>query len=445
MEKAAVACFRIWLMMFAKTINCDDNIINFFWNERKRYEEKMVMTEGNIVKILIMFILPMIGSSIFQQLYNTADFLFVGNLLGKTSAAAVGASSTLITCIIGIFTGISVGTSVVISQAIGAGDNRRADLAFHSSVVFGIAGGLILMVFGILMAPAILIFLKTSENVMPEAVSYIRIYLLSLPMLIFYNMCAGAMRAQGDSRTPFCILVLCGFVNVAADALFLMVIPLGVVGVAVATSVSQGLSAVLAAVCLCGESWPVRLSIKRLCIDWGIMKDVLRIGLPSGIQTVIITFSNVMVQYYINGFGETAVAAFATYYKAENLIYLPIMAFGQAMTTFSGQNTGAKQFKRILKGTITTGLLGTGVILGISVAILMYPETVFGWIMRDVEVVANALVIAFVSFPFYWIYPIMEVTGEALRGMGYSLSSMVIIIANLCVLRVSLLATFSNL
>lgn len=406
-------------------------------------KESMVMTEGKIVKPLLLFILPMIGSSIFQQLYNTADFFFVGNLLGKTSAAAVGASSTLITCIIGLFSGISVGTSVAAAQAVGSKMPARADAALHSSVLFGLVGGGVLTLAGILAAPGILNLLNTPASAISEAVVYIRIYLLSLPMLIFYNMCAGALRACGDSRTPFRILVVCGFVNVAADLLFLRVIPLGVAGVAIATTISQELSAVLAAASLRREGRPVRLAVKKLWMDGTVMKQILYIGLPSGIQSIIITFSNVMVQYYINGFGETAVAAFATYYKVENFVYLPIMAFGQAITTFSGQNAGAGYFRRVRRGTVLTALMGAGVTFCVAGLILLFPDTAFGWFIKDRDVVKDALKIAFVSFPFYWIYPIMEVASGSLRGMGYSVSSMTIIILNLCVVRVSLLAVFS--
>ncbi len=402
------------------------------------------MTEGNIGRTMIAFILPLIGSSIFQQLYNTADFFFVGNFLGKTAAAAVGASSSLVVCSIGLFSGISIGTGVVVAQAIGAGKEGQADKAMHSSLLFGLIGGMILMLFGIVFAPAVLRLLDTPENVIPEAVLYIRIYLLSLPASILYNMGAGALRACGDSKTPFKILVICGLENILGDILFILIIPFDVAGVAIATIICQWLSLVMVMGCLLQDGRPVRFRVKKLSIDKRILKAVLRIGLPSGIQTIVISFSNVMVQYYINGFGETAVAAFATYYKVENFIYLPIMAFGQAATTFSGQNTGAGQFKRIRRGTGIAAIMGVGVTICISGAILMFPETVFGWFMKDSDVVADTLKIALISFPFYWIYPIMEVTGGALRGMGYSISSMVIILANLCGIRIALLAVFSG-
>ncbi len=401
------------------------------------------MTKGPILGPLVRFILPLIGGSIFQQLYNTVDFLFVGNFLDKTAAAAVGASATLITCTIGLFSGISVGTSVVASQAIGAGDRERAEKALHSSVTFGLAGGLLLMVLGILFAPALLRLLRTPETVIPQAVTYIRIYLISIPMLIFYNMVSGGMRSYGDSRSPFLVMVVCGLLNVLLDALFIVWIPLGVAGVAIATAITQSLSACLVAFLASRKGNVLRLSAHKLGIDFKILGKVLRIGLPTGIQTVVVTFSNVMVQYYINDFGETAVAAFATYYKVENFIYLPIMAFGQASTTFAGQNTGAGQYRRILRGTVTTALIGAAVVGCLVIIFVSFPSTIVSWFMKDGDVVTNTLKIALVSFPFYSVYPVLEVTGGALRGMGKAIGSMIVIIANLCVLRISLLAVFS--
>lgn len=267
--------------------------------------------------------------------------------------------------------------------------------------------------------------------------------MLSLPFMVVYNMISGGMRAYGDSHTPFVILVICGFVNVLMDAVFIVWIPLGVAGVSVATVISQGLSAVLAVLWASRPETPLRLTRGGLGVDGKVLGQVLRIGLPTGIQTIIITFSNMMVQYYINAFGEMAVAAFATYYKVENFIYLPILAFGQAATTFAGQNTGAGNYVRIRRGTLTIAAVGTGVVLLISGLILIFPRTVFTWFMKDPEVVTNALKIALVTFPFYWVYPIMEVLGGSVRGMGYAVRSMVLIILNLCVLRVGLLALFS--
>ena len=401
------------------------------------------MTKGPIFGPLVRFMLPLIGGSIFQQLYNTVDFIFVGNCLDQTAAAAVGASATLITCTIGLFSGISVGTSVVAAQAIGAGNRERAEKALHSSVTFGLVGGLLLMTLGILFAPALLRLLRTPETVIPQAVTYIRIYLISIPMLIFYNMVSGGLRSYGDSRSPFLVLVICGLLNVVLDAVFIVWIPMGVAGVAIATTITQSLSAILVAILASRKDNVLRLSARKLGIDFRVLGNVLRIGLPTGIQTVIITFSNVMVQYYINDFGETAVAAFATYYKVENFIYLPIMAFGQASTTFAGQNTGAGQYRRILRGTVIQAVFGAAVVGVLVIIFVSFPRSIVSLLMKDQNVVTHTLMIALVSFPFYSVYPILEITGGALRGMGKALTSMIVIILNQCVLRIALLAVFS--
>ena len=402
------------------------------------------MTNGPIFGPLVLFILPLIGGSIFQQLYNTVDFIFVGNFLDKTAAAAVGASATLINCTIGLFTGIAVGTTVVAARAIGAGDIKRASKTIHTSVTLGLIGGIVLMAVGILFSPGILRALNTPESVMPQAVLYIRIYLISLPMLFFYNMISGGLRAEGDSSTPFKVLVICGLLNVAFDAFFIVVVKMGVAGVAIATTLTQTLSAVMIGIFASRKNRTLRFSFKKLGIDGTLLKGILRIGLPAGIQTIIITVSNVFVQYFINDFGETAVAAFATYYKVENLIFLVILAVGQASTTFAGQNVGAGQYQRIRKGSLIMLLFGGGMTILIAGLILLFPNVVFRWFMKDQEVVKNAISLAMVSFPFYWIYPAIEVFGGAIRSMGYSITSMIVIIINLCAIRVGLLATFSK-
>ena len=402
------------------------------------------MTSGPIVGPLIRFILPLIGGGVFQQLYNTVDFIFIGNVLNKTSAAAVGAGSTLIYCSIGLFSGISVGTSVVTAQAVGANNRERTEKALHTSVAFSLWGGIAMMAAGLLLAPLILEGLRTPETAMPEAVLYFRVYMLSVPAMILYNTCSGALRAIGDSKTPFHILVFCGFVNVAMDAFFLLVVPWGVAGVAAATLISQGLSAVLILFALKKKGGPLRLEAKKIAVDRRVLKDILRIGLPTGIQTVFITFSNIIVQYHINFFGETAVAAFAAYYKAENFIYLPILAFGQAATTFAGQNAGAGELARIRRGSHIIAALCVFITAAVAGGILLFPDTVFRWFIKDGSVIADAVLIASVSFPFYWLNAFVEVYGGAVRGMGYALTPMVIVITCICLFRVVLLSVFAK-
>lgn len=402
------------------------------------------MTEGPLIRPLLLFILPIIGGSVFQQLYNTVDFLFVGNFLDKTAAGAVGASTTLIAIIVGMFTGISVGCSVVAANAIGAKDNYMAKKVLHTSVTFGLIGGVTLLIIGFLLAPWILTILNTPESVMPQAVQYIRIYLFSVPMLVFYNMVSGYLRAEGDSRSPFIVLAVCGLLNVAFDALFIVALGLGVAGAAIATTVTQSLSALFVGYLASRKDREVRLSIRELGIEKGTLLRILGIGLPTGIQTIVITISNVIVQYFINGYGDTAVAAFATYFKVENLNWFVIVAFGQASVTFTGQNKGAGHYKRILKGTLTIIGISVAVVLCISGLVLLFPHTVFRWFMKDEEVIRIAVSLAMVTFPFYFIYPVQEVLGGSVRALGRSVLSMLIVIFNMCILRIVLLAVLSN-
>ena len=207
---------------------------------------------------------------------------------------------------------------------------------------------------------------------------------------------------------------------------------------------TQALSAVLIAIFASSKKRKLRLSFKELGIDKNVLKNILRIGLPTGVQTIIITISNVFVQYFINDFGETAVAAFATYYQVENLIFLVILALGQAATTFAAQNTGAGNYKRIRKGSLIMLVFGSAVTLIIAGVILLFSSHVFRWFMKDPDVIKTAISLAMVSFPFYWIYPAIEVFGGAIRSLGYSITSMIVIIINLCAVRIGLLALFSN-
>lgn len=402
------------------------------------------MTQGPIALPMISFMLPLIFGSLFQQLYNTVDFIFVGNYMDDIAAAAVGASSSLIACLVGFFTGASVGASIVISRKIGAKIQEDVEDALHTAATFGLIFGLALMVIGLVFCIPILNALNTPQNVINEASIYLRIYMISLPFSFTYNMLTGAMRAWGDSNTPFKILAFCGFLNVAMDYLFIVIIPLGVLGVAIATLISQGVSCMLAVFASIRKDNPVVLCVKKLHIRMDLLKDILYIGLPAGIQSVIITFSNMMVQYHINAYESVAMAGFSAYYKVENLIYIPLMAVGQAATTFCGQNAGAKNYKRIQKGRYVILAIGIIITLLISGIILLFPRQVFGFFINIPEVVDVGVSLAMISFPFYWVYTFLEVFGGSIRALGYSLTSMIVTIANICVLRVALLTIIDN-
>lgn len=399
--------------------------------------KKVNLTQGSIVKGFCKFAFPLFLGSLFQQLYGTADVLFVGNILGKHEAAAVGASSILVTCLIGLFVGISVGAGVIVSQCVGAGDEEKTRKTIQNSILLGAIGGITLMIVGLLLSNQALIWLQTPESIMDEALVYIRIYFLAIPAMILYNMGASILRAMGNSRVPFLILAGGGILNVVADAFFLAVLRLGVGGAAFVTFLSQSATAIAIMFYLIREE---KLYKVRWQIDGKRMKKICQVGFPLGIQSMIITLSNLVVQYYINGFGEASVAAFTVYFKLENFIYMPIMAFGQTMVTFVGQNLGAGNYKRMDRGLVVGNIISISITVLISMVILTFGSQAIGLFCQDTEVITEGLKIIWVSYPFYFIYAIMEMVGGVIRGNGKTLQSMIIIIMNLCGVRIALLS-----
>lgn len=397
------------------------------------------LTEGSIVKGFILFALPLFLGSLFQQLYGTVDLIFVGNYMGKTEAAAVGASSILVTCLIGLFTGISVGAGVITAQYWGAKEEQKVRTSMENAIFLAITGGILLMIAGQLLAAWALRALQTPESILAEALVYIRIYLLAIMSMIIYNMCAGILRAKGDSRTPFVVLAAGGFLNVLMDWMFIALLGWGVAGAAMATVVSQTFTAVYLLVHIFKKE---QLLKQRWKIERKMSGKIIKIGVPLGIQSMILTLSNLVVQYYINGFGEDAVAAFTVYFRVESMLYLPIVAFGQSIVTFAGQNYGAGNYDRIKKGAISCNTLSAIIIGVLSAVLLSFGRPVLGIFCKDESVIRLGLQIIGVSFPFYFVYAIMEVTGGLVRGMGKTIQSMVIVIATLCVCRIVLLKVF---
>lgn len=392
------------------------------------------LTHGSIGKGYILFAIPLFLGSLFQQLYNTVDMLFVGNVLGKNAAAAVGASSVLVTCLINLFTGVAVGAGIVISQLFGARKEQEMKEAVWIAVLAGIAGGLCLTVIGVTCSQAVLVKLHTPEAIIPDAVLYVQIYFLSAVPMVLYNMCSGILRAQGDSRTPFHALAAGGIVNVIMDAVFLIVLGWGVAGVAVATLFSQSMTAIFLLVHMLRHK-----VLTRQRLRWDLLGKIISVGVPVGIQSMILTLSNVVVQYHINGFGENVIAAFAVYFKAENLLCLPIIAFGQAMVTFTGQNYGAGRYDRIRKGILVCNGISAMVLVVLSWSALAAGKWILGAFCPDQAVIAEGLRIIGVTFPVYFIYSLFEVTGGVVRGIGKSVPSMIIVIVNLCLIRILLL------
>ncbi|MCD8013162.1 MAG: MATE family efflux transporter [Lachnospiraceae bacterium] len=399
-------------------------------------KQRRDLTQGNILKGFLAFALPLLFGSLFQQLYGTVDLLYVGNFLGKSAAAAVGASSIIVTCMIGLFTGISVGAGVVTAQYWGARENAQVKKCICNSLLSGLIGGALLIGLGELLAEWMLRALNTPETILEEALVYIRVYILAILPMILYNMSAGILRALGDSRSPFLVLAAGGILNVFMDAVFIIVLKWGVAGAALATMVSQSFTAVVLTAYL---FYREKLWLESWKLSPALLKKIFKVGFPLGIQSMILTLSNIFVQHDINSFGEDAIAAFTVYFKVENLLYLPIVAFGQAMVTFTGQNVGAGKYERIKKGAVSCNLLAALITAGIAAIVLMFGRQILGLFCSEESVITEGLKIISVSFPFYFLYAVQEVTGGVLRGMGKTLQSMAVVIITLCIVRVILL------
>lgn len=397
------------------------------------------LTEGVIWKKLLLFALPLLGSSFIQQLYNTVDLIYVGNLLGKEAAAAIGASTLFVTCLVGFFSGMSVGSSVVVSYIYGSGESQKLKAVVHTTVALGFVCGTIIMVVGYIFAPDFLKLINTPDAIMETAVTYIRIYFLSMIPLVTYNMGSGIIRAMGNSKTPMIIQLIGGLINVVLDGVFLISFRNGVAGVALATLVSQTIAAALVLHVLVDTDSEFRLEFSKIRIHWSYFRRILKIGIPAGLQTLVITISNVVAQYYVNSLGVDAIAAYTAYFKVELLIYLPIVAFGQAISTFTSQNIGAGQCERVKKGTRVCILMGCCITIGISLLLLCVGRQAFGVINGDAAVVDCGIQIIRITFPFYWLYVILEVLSSTIRGSGRTFPTMVIILSNICLLRTLLL------
>ncbi len=396
-------------------------------------------TQGIIWTRLILFAIPLLLSSLVQQLYNTVDLIFVGNLLGTAASSAVGASSLLITCLVGFFGGMSVGAGVVVAHAFGAGEQTKLKQAVHSSVALCLVGGVLLMLAGYLLAPFYLRLVNTPQALQADAVGYLRIYVFSFVPLVTYNICSGMLRALGDSQTPLYAQLVGGIGNVLLDALLLMGFDYGIEGVAWATVFAQSLAAALILLKLARLDNSYALRLKELRFSPEPLYNIVGIGFPAGIQSLVITLSNVVVQYHINAISVPAIAAFTAYFRVELVIYLPILAIGQTAMVFVGQNMGAHQFQRVKEGTnqcLAVGLVLTAVLSGLA---LMFGEQLFRVFAKDKEVIELGLQIIHITFPYYFIYLVLQVFGDSLRGMGVSKPPMLIILLNICLIRTVLL------
>ena len=309
------------------------------------------MTKGSPWKLITQFAVPVFLSQVFQQLYNTADALIVGRFLGDEALAAVSASGPLIFLLISFFTGLSMGAGVTISRYFGAGDYGRVSKAIHTDVMLGLLSGIVLTVVGVLLTPTFLRWMGTAPEVLPDAIAYFQYYFFGVLAVVMYNMCKSIMNALGDSKRPLYYLIISSLTNIVLDLLFIGGFGWGVWAAAVATTISQAVSMVLCLIHLMKKGTIYQLKPKELRIDGEMLGQIVRYGLPSGVQNSVIGFANVIVQSNINSFGKVAMAAYGAYSKLEGFAFLPVTSFTMALTTFVGQNLGAGLHDRAKQGS----------------------------------------------------------------------------------------------
>lgn len=403
------------------------------------------LTQGSICKQLVLFALPLLASSLIQQLYNTVDLVFIGQLLGKQASAAVGSSSLLVACLVGFFTGMSIGSNILAAQAFGSRNYEELKTVVSMVLVLSFAGGAVLLIAGYALAPVFLRWLHVPDDIYGLAVEYIRIYVLSLIAMAGYNIGSGVLRGLGDSRSPMRFQLIGGIGNVLANALFIGCFGWGVRGAAVATLLSQSVAAILVFCRLYCLDARYSLRLREIRIRAAVLKKIMRVGVPAGIQAMTVTLSNLIVQNHINRLGVDTIAAFTAYFKVELFVYLPIVAIGQANVTFTGQNIGAQRPDRAVAGTRTSTVLGLGIALATSLLLLLFSAPAYGLFTKDSKVIAIGVQIAMVTLPFYFLYVFLEVFSSFIRGMGKTVPPTLIILANMCIIRPAYVTVVSGI
>ena len=403
------------------------------------------MTQGSVVGHLVRFAVPLLLGNLFQQLYNTVDLWVVGKFVSNEAYSAVGAVTPIITMLIGFFMGLASGAGVVISQYYGAKKYNQVRQTVHTSIVMTLALGAVLSVAGILIIPYMLKLMNTAPEAVPEATTYLTIYFAGAMGLLLYNMGSGILRAVGDSKRPFYFLVVSALLNIALDLLFVIGFGMKVEGVAYATILSQGVSAALILLVLARSNEDcVRLRWQELRVDRRILRQIIRIGVPSALQMAITSFSNVFVQSYINYFGLDCMSGWTTYSKLDQFIILPVQSLGLAATTFVGQNLGTDQVERAKRGTRDAFLLSVGITVVISSAAIALAPQLVAFFNDKPEVVAYGSLFLRYMCPCYVLICVNQVYSGSLRGAGISQPPTYIMLASFVVFRQIYLYIMAN-
>ena len=407
----------------------------------KKINDNMIL-HGPVVGAIVSFALPLFIGNLFQQLYNTADALIVGNLLGNSALASVTATGNLVWLLVGFFEGIAIGAGVVVSRYFGAGDYGTLKKVIYTDILFSLAMGIVLTIFGTLFTPAILRLMGTPEDIFDTAADYIRIYFAGGIGLVMYNSLRGILQAVGDSRHPLIYLVVSSVTNIVLDILFIAVFHGGVGSAAVATIISQFISALLCLRKLLKSDGPYTLCISEMRADFSRMKEIVHYGLPTGLQNSAIAIANVVVQSNINAFGTMAVSGCGSYSKIEGFAFLPITSFVMAITTFVGQNLGARQYARAKKGSGAGVIFAMGIAELIGAVIYVSAPVLIRAFTSEPEAIAFGVQKARICSVFYFLLAASHSLSAVLRGAGKPTIPMITMFAVWCVIRVSILAVF---
>lgn len=400
------------------------------------------MVNGPIFKNVISYTLPIVFTGILQLLFNAADLIVVGQFCGSVSVAAVGATGAITNLIVNLFIGLSVGTGVAVAQAIGANDHKKTYRAVHTAIPTALVGGVILTVIGIGFSETFLIWMDTPADVLPLSATYMKIYFGGIIFMMIYNFCASILRAAGDTKSPLIFLTVAGVINVVLNVFFVTVFDLNVAGVALATTISQGVSAILVVIALVKRNDACQLHFSQLKFYKDELLQIIKIGLPAGIQGSLFSISNVIIQSSINSFGSVVMSGNAAALNIEGFVYVTLNAFHQTTLNFTGQNIGANQYKRAKKVLIMCLLCV--LVIGLTISTIMYllgPQLLSIYITDSPEAIEWGLVRMTCLFIPFSLLGLMDVSTGGLRGMGVSLVPMIISVIGVCGIRIGWIYT----
>ena len=394
------------------------------------------ITEGVIWKQILIFFFPIVVGTLFQQLYNTIDAVIVGRFVGKEALASVGGSAAVLTYqVVAFFTALSSGATVIISQFFGAGDLKNLHKGMHTAYAFSVIISILISILGWYTTPWLLTITKTPEDIIGDSTLYLRIYFLGIIATLIYNMGSSIMRAIGDSKRPLYYLIVCCFLNIGLDILFVIIFHMGIAGAAIATVISQAISAILVTRTLMSSYGTIKLKLRAIRLDMPILKSELRIGLPSSLQACMYGLTNIIIQTAINSFGTDTSAAWAAFGKMDLIFWAVSGAFGVAVTTFSGQNYGAGKMDRVYKSVRTCLGMSLGICGSILVLLMIFARPLFYLFTTDQNVISIGVFMLMYIVPSYAIYIFVEILSGALRGMSDVVIPTLITLGGICGVR----------